>query len=280
MEALRARLALKLGAVTEDAGFEAGVILEEAFGRDWRLKSLRGGFSADESMLDKAEKMAERRLKGEPLQYIVGEWEFFGMTFKVAPGALIPRQDTESLVLKALELIKDAPSPKVVDLCSGTGCVAAAIKKSRPDADVAALELYPAAYEILCENARRHNCDAPFTPVMGDALSNAVASRFHGIDLITANPPYLTESDMRSLQREVTFEPKEALFGGADGLRFYRELPKVWRNCLKPGGAIAFEIGLGQEGEVLRILEEQGFSGEVSPDLTGRARVVSGKLKG
>ncbi len=266
------RLAEKLSEITPDADFEAQVILEEALGRDWRLRGIKGGLTVSEDEEKKISEMLSRRLSGEPLQYIVGEWEFYGLSFKVGEGVLIPRQDTETLVDEALKLIKDIKNPRAADLCSGSGCVAAAIKHSRPDAEVFGIELYPEAFAVLSENAARYGVKAVF----GDVLSPETAEKFSGLDLIAANPPYLTASDMEGLSREVKHEPKTALFGGRDGLEFYRIIPGVWKNSLKPGGAIAFEIGLGQGERVAEILRAEGFKTSFSEDLTRRTRVVIG----
>ena len=270
---LHADISKRLSGVTDDCGFEARVILETVFGRDYRLKELSGQIGEpSEAELAKIEEMIARRMSGEPLQYIVGEWEFFGLTFKVGKGALIPRQDTETLVETALELLKGIQNPCVLDLCSGTGCVAIAISNGRPDAQVSALELYSEAYGILCDNAERHG---GIKAIQADALDPDTAKEFAGLDLITANPPYLTAEDMERLQREVKHEPQTALFGGEDGLDFYRVLSKIWYDSLKDGGVIAYEIGLGQENAVAEILRVCGYR-EVRfvNDLTNRVRVV------
>ena len=269
---LFADISKQLSVITDDSVFEARIILETVFGRDYRLKELTGTLGAPtERQLAAVNEMLEHRLSGEPLQYIVGEWEFYGLAFKVGRGVLIPRQDTETLVDAALELLEDVSSPRVLDLCSGTGCVAAAIKYSRPDAEVTALELYPEAYDILCGNAERYGIKT----VQADALDESAAMAFSNLDLITANPPYLTAADMKALQREVSREPATALFGGDDGLDFYRNLSKVWRGSLADGGKIAFEIGLGQEDAVAKILRECGYKNiELKRDLTNRIRVV------
>lgn len=269
---LFADISRRLSAITEDSAFESRVILETVFGRDYRLKELAGTLGEPtDRQLATVNEMLERRLSGEPLQYIVGEWEFYGLTFKVGRGVLIPRQDTETLVDTALELLNGVPNPRVLDLCSGTGCVAAAIKNSRPDAEVTALELYPEAYDILCINAERYGIKT----VQADALDECTARAFSNLDLITANPPYLTAEDMKMLQREVGREPATALFGGDDGLDFYRELSRIWRGSLADGGQIAFEIGLGQGDAVAGILRGCGYSSiGYKNDLTSRIRVV------
>ncbi len=268
-------LVSRLSEITEDPRFEADVIFQTVFGRDWRVKELSGKLAEPtESELEALEKLAKRRLSGEPLQYIVGEWEFYGLGLKVSQGVLIPRQDTERLVDVSLGLIGDIPRPCVLDLCSGTGCVALAIKSRRPDSEVTALELYPEAYEVLQENCR----ESGVMTVCADALDKKNAESFSELDLITANPPYLDAGDMKSLQREVGFEPKTALYGGEDGLDFYRAFAKIWRGALRVGGYIALEIGTGQKEAVSLILGEAGWREiRVENDLAGKPRVAVGR---
>ena len=263
-----------LSGITQDARFEADVIFQTVFGRDWRLRELSGKLAKpSDAELERLRELSKRRLLGEPLQYIVGEWEFYGLELKVSKGVLIPRQDTERLVDVSLELIKDISSPRVLDLCSGTGCVALAIKSRRADADMTALELSPEAYEVLSENCRRYG---GVTPLCADALAEKTAESFSELDLITANPPYLDAADMKNLQREVKFEPKKALFGGEGGLDFYRAFAKIWRGALREGGYIALEIGLGQKEAVGLIFKKAGWC-EVrfEDDLTGKPRVAT-----
>ena len=260
----------------ESGELEADIILRSVFGDDWRVKDLLGKLDfvdggAEKTALD----MAARRLNGEPIQYITGEWEFYGLRFSVGEGVLIPRQDTEVLVETALGLIKDVQSPNIVDLCSGSGCVAAAINFTRPDSKITAVEFSKKAYKYLEKNLEGY---IGAVPLFADALKPETAVKFHNLDLITANPPYLTEEDMKALQREVKYEPPEALYGGSDGLEFYRVLPRVWRNSLRPGGSIALEIGALQANDVCRLLEDAGYGDiEIIKDLCGRERVAVGR---
>lgn len=274
VKSLQAELSAQLRSVTDAPEHEAQFILEQVYGRDFRLKLLTGQLDREPTPdeRERLDGMVARRISGEPLQYILGEWEFYGLTFKVGEGVLIPRQDTETLVDTALRLVDGVEKPSVLDLCSGTGCVAIAIKTSRPDAEVSALELYPDAYKILAENIARHG---GVTAINADAMLSETAAQYRGLDLITANPPYLTSEDMQALQREVTKEPPTALFGGIDGLQFYRGLSRIWRESLKDGGHIAFEIGFGQEDAVSDILKSEGYRDiGFERDLTGKIRVV------
>ena len=146
----------------------------------------------------------------------------------------------------------------------------------RQDADVTAVEISDKAAEYIKKNAELNNTDLNI--VKDDVLSEKTAEIFSGIDVIVCNPPYLTAEDMKSLQKEVTFEPETALFGGKDGLDFYRSITKLWKDCLKSGGILAYEIGMGQEDAVMKILEENNFINiEMTEDLSGIIRVVRGE---
>ena len=144
------------------------------------------------------------------------------------------------------------------------------------NADVTAVEISDKAAEYIKKNAELNNTDLNI--VKDDVLSEKTAEIFSGIDAIVCNPPYLTADDMKSLQKEVTFEPETALFGGKDGLDFYRNITKLWKDCLKSGGILAYEIGMGQEDAVMKILEENNFINiEMTEDLSGIIRVVRGE---
>lgn len=260
----------------EDAMFDASVMMEEVFGRSWKMDAILDRLEYDETDSARLFAMADRRIKGEPLQYVIGNWEFYGLTFKVGEGVLIPRQDTETLVESALELIKGIKCPKVVDLCSGTGCVPIAIAENLTDCEAYAVELFDEAYSYLEENIKAYG--GRVKAIKADVLDPETAKRFEGVDIITANPPYLTEGDMQALQREVKYEPETALFGGADGLDYYRTIAHIWKHSLKEGGYLIFEVGVTQSGDVKKILENEGFCEvTVYNDLTGRPRAVSGK---
>lgn len=272
LKELLRRTSRELSAAADSPEFEAGVIFEEVFGRDFRLKLLAEDAACPEDCEKLVGSAVKRRLSGEPLQYIIGKWEFYGEELKVGSGALIPRQDTETVVEAALKFLSGRTSPKAADLCSGTGCIALAIKSNRPDTDMTAVELYPEAFEILAENVSGKGINA----VRADVLDPKTAESFSELDLITVNPPYLDIGDMENLQREVAFEPRTALYGGRDGLDFYRAIPKIWRNSLKDGGAVISEFGLNQENAVKKLFEEAGFRDiTLIDDLTGRKRAIS-----
>ena len=231
--------------------------------------------TAPEAVLDpeQEEKLfaaAEKRISGYPLQYIIGSWEFFGRKFFVGEGVLIPRPETELLCETVLKYFSRSMPPKIVDLCSGSGCIAITLAKEINGAEVTAVELYDGAFEYLEKNNALHkNC---VKTAKTDALKP-----FGTFDCVVSNPPYITGEEMAKLQKEVTFEPKTALFGGSDGLDFYRAIAKNWRSHITEGGIIAFEIGDTQGGAVLKILEENGYrSCGVLKDYEGRDIVVTG----
>lgn len=211
------------------------------------------------------------RIKGRPLQYIFGKWEFYGYEFFVGEGVLIPRPETELLVdIAAKNLDKNSV---MLDLCSGTGCIPIACTKET-GCKAYAVELYDKAFSYLEKNIAHNNADV--TAVKGDALDNG---HFEGVvfDAVFSNPPYLTGKEMEELQREVRHEPETALYGGEDGLDFYRQLFTLWRPRLRNGGIFAVEVGDKQGGQVKALMEKAGFTAEIIPDLQGIPRVVCGR---
>jgi len=252
--------------------FEAGELFRFATGvgplDDWSSP-------ATEQMQAELERCLDLRASGYPIQYIVGGWEFYGLPLTLGPGVLIPRQDTETLVDLALEHLKQSalPTPQVVDLGSGSGCVAMAVKAEYPSAQVTAVEVSPKAAVFLGRNIADNGLD--ITPVLGDMREY---THTRPIDLLLSNPPYIPVDELPSLQREVRHEPTLALDGGKDGLEFYRAIAGQYRSQLAPGGTVLLEIGAGQRESVCSILAAAGFR-EVSHhnDLNGLPRVVSAR---
>ncbi len=225
---------------------------------------------------DRALEIAHRRANREPLQYLLGKWEFYGLELRVQPGVLIPRADTETLVDAVLQRVENRADTSVVDLCTGSGCIALALKAHLSLASVTGIELDPTAYAIAAENEKRLGLGVQL--LRGDVLDPAVAAQFGGLSAVVCNPPYLTDDEMAHLQPEVRHEPAMALSGGADGLRFYREITRLWKHALAPGGLLAFEIGWTQAESVKAILAENGFSGiEATRDPGGNFRAVTGR---
>ncbi len=219
--------------------------------------------------------LCRRRAAGEPLQYLLGEWEFFGLPFGVGPGVLIPRPETELLVETALEKLQGLAAPAVADLCSGSGCIAVAVAKSLSGAAVTAAELSDQALPYLKNNITRNAANVEV--VQGDVLApDLLAGR--SFDMILSNPPYISDEEMADLQPEVQHEPQLALWGGGDGLKFYAALPAICHPLLKAGGWLAFEIGYTQQTAVEGFLAAAGYRNiSCRRDLAGLPRVVLGQ---
>lgn len=227
---------------------------------------------------DKIMEIVRRRSESYPLQYLLGEWEFYGYPFKVGEGVLIPRPDTETLIEQTLAVCRQTgnKSPKIIDLCSGSGCIAVTLKKELPEAEVFAVEISDAAIKYLKQNVELNNAD--ITIIQGDVLDEKLQQSLLDFDIIVSNPPYLTGEEMKELQIEVAFEPELALFGGNDGLGFYRRLTVMWKNSLKTGGYLLYEFGMGQHSAVSEILAENDFTDiTLQKDAGGIIRTISGK---
>lgn len=214
----------------------------------------------------------EQRISGYPLQYILGEWEFFGLPFFVGEGVLIPRPDTEILVEQALALLRDKPGARVLELCAGSGCVSVAIAKNT-DAEVTAVELSSQAFVYLEKNIARN--EAAVKAVKADVLQG-MEGRF---DLIVSNPPYIRTEVLQTLSAEVQKEPTMALDGGADGLRFYRAIAEIYKKNLAADGKLLFEIGYDQRESVSAVLQRAGYKNvRCFKDYGGNDRVISANL--
>lgn len=218
--------------------------------------------------------LAHRRANGEPLQYVLGEWDFYNITIKTACGAFIPRPETEELVDYALSIAKKIQNPRIIDLCSGTGAIALAMEKNLENAEVYALEFSREAIKVLKENIATLN--SKVTPLFACVFNDYNCGMF---DIITCNPPYLNDYDIANLDLSVK-DPPIALQGedNPDGLRYYREITQIWKEHLKPNGIIIYEIGETQAQSVTKILKENDFSDIVIiKDLNGKDRIVKGK---
>lgn len=240
-----------------------------------KIQILEGCGVLTQQQQEQLRQLASRRLEGEPLQYLLGEWEFYGLTLKVGPGVLIPRPDTETLVEAGLSYLKGRTGCRVLDLCAGTGCVGLAVEQNAKNISALyALEKEEAAFFYLKENLAAY--ESRIMPLHQDGL--APGPEADRLDLILCNPPYLTGEDMESLQTEVRYEPPSALDGGEDGLDFYRRLTAVWKDRLVSGGLLAYEIGMGQQEDVSRILTREGLEQiHWKEDLSGIVRVVAGR---
>jgi release factor glutamine methyltransferase len=221
--------------------------------------------------------LIERRMAGEPIQYITGEAEFFGSPFTVTRDVLIPRPETEHLVEKALSLAANFEKPRVVDVGTGSGAIAVALAHKLPDAQITAIDISAAALAIARGNAELNGVTERVRFLEGDLLAPVAEEEF---EIVVSNPPYVAESDRKSLSVEVRdYEPAVALFAGR-GLDIYRRLIPGARDRLVAGGYLALEIGFGQNTAIARMLAKGGF-GEVEliGDLQGIPRVASAKRR-
>lgn len=220
--------------------------------------------------------LIERRLGGEPIQYITGETEFYGLPFRVNRDVLIPRPETEHLVEKALALAAGFTKPRILDVGTGSGAIAVALAAHLPDASVTAIDLSRAALAVARGNAERNGVANRVRFLEGDLLAPVAHQQF---EIVVSNPPYVAESDRDSLSVEVrNFEPSLALFAG-NGLEIYRRLIPDARAALVAGGFLAVEVGFGQAAAVKGLFDEAGFRQiESIDDLQGIARVIVGQL--
>jgi release factor glutamine methyltransferase len=267
---------LRAGPHPERARFDAGTLLLYALGREraWLMAH------PDEELGEKDERAAgellDRRLCGEPIQYITGEAEFYGLPFRVNRDVLIPRPETEHVVEEVLELASRFASPRIVDVGTGSGAIAVALAHHLPKSSITATDCSAAALEVARANARHNGVAAKVRFLAGDLLAPVAPEQF---EIVVSNPPYVPESDRASLAVEVReFEPATALFAAGDGLSVLRRLISKAREVLVPGGWIALEIGQGQAEAVHALLADAGFA-EIGfvPDLQGIPRVASAR---
>ncbi len=234
---------------------------------------------APNELVQRVDELTERRLTGEPLAYILGEWEFYGLPITVGPEVLIPRADTEVLAGRAIELIRDDPDCRVLDLCAGSGCVGLAIAAQLPKSRVVLTDWDDGAIRTCKQNVRRNRLSTQITCLKADALA-APTGLLWDFDLIVANPPYIPTGDLAGLDVSVRdFEPMIALDGGPDGLKFFRAIASKWKVGLRRRGWLCFEVGIGQAQAVAAILEDNGYLEIcITPDTHGIDRVVVGRV--
>lgn len=213
-----------------------------------------------------------RRTNGEPLQYILGEWDFFGETYRVTPDCLIPRPDTELLVENAIKLLP--PGARFADLCTGSGCVAISTLAHRPDCTAMGVDLFPNTVALARENAERNGVKDRLALSVANVLDPNCLVNEAPFDGILSNPPYIRTAVIDTLDRELFAEPRAALDGGEDGLIFYRSIVKNLASRLTEKGFFLFEIGFDQEDDIKAIAAEYGYLCTVEKDLSGNPRVA------
>ena len=237
---------------------------------------------ASSAVEQRVKDLVARRLAGEPVAYIIGEWEFFGLTLDITRDVLIPRPDTELLAQRAIELARAAgEGARVLDLCAGSGCIGLAVAQNAPNCRVVLADLSEAALRICRSNVRRCGLNARVTSVLADALEPPSPALWD-FDLIVCNPPYIPSGDLPGLDVSVKdYEPWLALDGGEDGLDFYRAIAAKWGNALRLGGSLIFEVGIHQAPDVEQIMTENGFENiKTTEDSAGIWRMVEGMVKG
>ena len=257
----------------ENPDFDARCLLEFVLNLNPTQYLLNRSEEVDSVCAEKFLSLVERRSNGEPLQYVLGKWEFMGLPFYVGEGVLIPRPETEMLVEYALDFLKDKKNPVVIDLCSGSGCIAISVAKHLPKAKVYAVEKSDLAFPYLKKNIWL-NCVFNVSAVHGDIFDSTLLSDIKP-DLILSNPPYIRSPEIASLQSEVRNEPSMALDGGEDGLVFYREIANGWLDRLGTGGAIAVECAEDQTEDIIRMFSEKTQYAEAFNDHSGLPRTVT-----
>ncbi|MDE7435491.1 MAG: peptide chain release factor N(5)-glutamine methyltransferase [Lachnospiraceae bacterium] len=261
------------GAGVADAELDAWYLLQMVCKIERSYYYAHGEEPVPEDQMREYEIAVRKRAERIPLQYIIGEQEFMGLKFKVNSSVLIPRQDTETLVEEAICLLR--PGMRVLDVCTGSGCVLISILKNVPDMTGVGSDISKQALLVAKENARLHEVEAEW--VRSDLMDNITGT----YDVIVSNPPYIPTAVIATLMPEVRdFEPIDALDGREDGLHFYRRLMNEAGAYLNPGGWLCLEIGHDQGAAVSRMMRDAGFSQvEVVRDLAGNDRVVKGKGK-
>lgn len=246
------------------------------------------GFSNSEILMNYTNRLTEfqsnnltaiikQRAIRYPLQYIFGEWAFYGREFFVGPGVLVPRADTETLVDVCLKYLENTENPAVLDLCAGSGCIGITLALEKADAAVTLVEKFPEAARYAERNIKRLGVDNAAL-VCGDVLNGAANDKEY--ELIVSNPPYVPKNEMETVSPEVHYEPETALFGGEDGLDFYRAVITEYKKALKAGGMLAFEVGAGEAAAVEALLEDAGLKEiNTEKDLGGICRAVYGIKK-
>ncbi|MBR3641495.1 MAG: peptide chain release factor N(5)-glutamine methyltransferase [Oscillibacter sp.] len=223
--------------------------------------------------------LAKRHLAGEPVAYLIGEWEFYGVPLDISRDVLIPRPDTETLVEEVLRELPQNEEHRILDLCSGSGCIGISLACHLPASRVVLGEISDGALRVCRQNIRRNGLTGRVVALYADALQKP--DRALGeFTCVTCNPPYIPHGEIETLDVSVRdYEPHLALDGGADGLDFYRAVCAEWKGVLAAGGRLFFEVGAGQADAVLRLMRAQGFGDvEVAKDKNGIPRVVHGAL--
>ena len=273
---LEARRAFMANDDPQTAGMMARNLLSHVSGKSNEAILADREKYASEEVCEAMEAATARILAGEPLAYVLGEWDFYGLTLQVDQNVLIPRDDTCAVTELAINqaLFLDE-SPRILDLCTGSGCIGLAIASRVTDARITLADISRDALAIAKKNVVNQKLTGRVSCVQADALK-PVPSFLGKFDMIISNPPYITGAEMLELPDSVkNFEPHLALYGGEDGLDFYRSIAENYKAALKPGGYLCFEFGMGQGDDISRILEDQGYTIlERTRDYNDRERAI------
>ncbi|WP_443664334.1 peptide chain release factor N(5)-glutamine methyltransferase [Dysosmobacter sp.] len=267
------------GAGIEAATLEARELVCFGTGKSREQLQRDGGLYASPDLERRVRDLVDRHLAGEPVAYLIGEWEFYGLPLDISREVLIPRPDTEVLAEQAINYLRTQGECRVLDLCAGSGCVGLAIASQVPQTRVVLGEWSDGALKICRQNIRRNGLSGRVVPMQADARDKPEKA-LGDFQCIVCNPPYIPRADIDGLDVSVKdYEPHLALDGGEDGLDFYRDISEKWKDALNIGGRLYFEVGIGQADSVLRIMRAQGFGDiQVVKDLREIPRVVFGTL--
>lgn len=275
---LQARQRLQQAGV-DSPGVDAALLAERFLGLDRRGLALHGEEEAPSSKAQAFLAALRERENRRPLQYILGEWEFMGLSLTLGEGVLVPREDTVVLVETLAKGLEETASPKGLDLCAGTGAVALGLAALVPGLAAHCVEVSQKALPYLEENLKRYG-KGQVTAFPGDVLSRETAGAFapESLDFLASNPPYIATEEISALAPEVRNEPALALDGGKDGLVFYRAIAELWLPLVRPGGVVGVEIGESQGCQVAELFRQGGLQDvTITQDWSGLDRVVSGR---
>ena len=255
----------------DDFLFEATQLLLTFFQSDYNNFLLHSSDSPDLSQIDSYNNLLKRRVEGEPLQYILGKWDFYNSEFFVGKGVLIPRPETEELVDRCIALIRKNNYKVIYDLCTGTGCIGISVAKECPDVKCYLFELYDEAFSYAQKNI--NSCGVSNVTLIRHDVLEAYKGAIPDADMIISNPPYIESDEIATLQKEVLEEPLTALDGGTDGLVFYRRFLSDWTERLNVSGYFAFECGENQTDAIASLADDR-FITETKKDIYGNNRFV------
>ena len=276
---LQARNALREHGV-EGYSLEAKLLVATAAGKTAQELLRDLSLYTTPEMAAKVADLTQRRIAGEPVAYITGAWEFYGLPMVITTDVLIPRIDTELLVDAAKELLNGHKmDARVLDLCCGSGCIACAIGHELPATRLVAVDISANALEVCRKNIAANRLSSRAICMQADATASPPLSMGQ-FDMIVSNPPYIRSADMAKLDHSVRdFEPAWALDGGKDGLKFYKAIIKYWKALIRPGGYLLFEVGEGQAESVKEMMLTGGFRAVSSKfDTLGVERVIIGRM--